>query len=119
LIVGLRCNQPSAVIFTLNQDGCPVKTLAAAVAVMLMYGIAWGEDVSPHPGIRAMTCPAYPELGKTAGIAGDVRLAIRIAENGTVQSVKVLSGHDLLAKVARENIESWQFTPTGLASMRL
>jgi TonB family protein len=52
---------------------------------------------------------SYPILGLQAQISGTVVLRIKINSTGTVTEVRVLSGHSLLAKAARENIGSWRF----------
>jgi TonB family protein len=53
--------------------------------------------------------PRYPPLGTQARLTGMVRLKLSLTENGEVSSVNVLSGHPLLARVARDNIRLWKF----------
>jgi len=43
---------------------------------------------------------------------GTVRLAAIISRDGTIQNLKVLSGHPLLIKAAVEAVERWRYQPT-------
>lgn len=56
--------------------------------------------------------PEYPPLAKMARIQGTVRLEAIISRDGTIQDLKVLSGHPLLVKVALEAVQRWRYQPT-------
>jgi protein TonB len=56
--------------------------------------------------------PEYPALAKVARIQGVVRLEAIISRDGTVQDLKVLSGHPLLVKSALEAVQRWRYQPT-------
>ena len=56
--------------------------------------------------------PEYPQLAKVARIQGVVRLEAIISRDGTVQDLKVLSGHPLLVKSALEAVQRWRYQPT-------
>lgn len=56
--------------------------------------------------------PVYPPLAKMARIQGTVRLEAIIAKDGTIQDLKVLSGHPLLVKSALEAVQKWRYQPT-------
>ncbi len=55
--------------------------------------------------------PDYPILAKTASIAGKVRAEIIVDESGNVVSVKLLSGHPILAPSAIAAIRKWKYKP--------
>jgi protein TonB len=55
--------------------------------------------------------PAYPSLAKTARIQGHVLLAVIIGTNGSVQEVKLVSGHPLLAAAAMDAVKQWTYKP--------
>jgi TonB family protein len=57
--------------------------------------------------------PAYPALALQAGIAGTVRLRIVLDGHGGVDSIKVVSGHAVLAAAAQDNIKKWAFRACG------
>jgi len=56
--------------------------------------------------------PEYPPLAKMARIQGTVRLEAVIAKDGTIQDLKVLSGHPLLVKSALDAVKQWRYQPT-------
>lgn len=56
--------------------------------------------------------PEYPPLAKVARIQGSVRLEAIISRDGTVQDLKVMSGHPLLVKSALEAVQRWRYQPT-------
>ena len=56
--------------------------------------------------------PEYPPLAKMARIQGTVRLEAIISRDGTIQDLKVVSGHPLLVKSAIEAVQRWRYQPT-------
>ncbi|HEU0122682.1 MAG TPA: energy transducer TonB [Bryobacteraceae bacterium] len=58
--------------------------------------------------------PAYPVLAKQARISGVVKLEGVIAKDGTVQNLRVLSGHPLLVGAALSAVKQWRYRPTML-----
>jgi TonB family protein len=55
--------------------------------------------------------PEYPQEALLRQIQGPVALDVRIAEDGTVQRVKLLSGQPLLADAAIAAVKQWRFRP--------
>jgi TonB family protein len=53
--------------------------------------------------------PDYPTLAKSVSIAGRVRAQIVVDESGNVASVKLLSGHPMLAPAALAAIRKWKY----------
>jgi protein TonB len=58
--------------------------------------------------------PDYPPLAKMARIQGTVRLDAVISKDGTIQDLKVISGHPLLVKAALDAVQRWRYQPTML-----
>jgi len=57
--------------------------------------------------------PAYPSLAKTAHVEGSVVLQAMIAEDGTVQSLRVISQTSpLLLSGVIETVKTWKYIPT-------
>jgi len=56
--------------------------------------------------------PDYPALAKMARIQGVVKLEAVIGKDGSIQDLKVLSGHPLLVKSAIESVSRWRYQPT-------
>ncbi|MFI5113560.1 MAG: TonB family protein [Terriglobales bacterium] len=55
--------------------------------------------------------PDYPPLAKATSIVGKVRAEIIVDESGNVASVKLLSGHPMLAPSALVAIRKWKYRP--------
>jgi len=56
--------------------------------------------------------PPYPPLARMARIQGTVVLQAIIGKDGTVQDLKVLSGHPLLVRAAVDAVKTWRYQPT-------
>ncbi|HTS71878.1 MAG TPA: TonB family protein [Terriglobia bacterium] len=56
--------------------------------------------------------PEYPPLAKMARIQGVVRLDAVISKDGTIQDLKVISGHPLLVRAALDAVQRWRYQPT-------
>jgi TonB family protein len=56
--------------------------------------------------------PDYPVTAQSAHIQGTVRLEAVLAKDGAVTSLRVLSGHPLLAESAEKAVARWRYQPT-------
>jgi TonB family protein len=56
--------------------------------------------------------PAYPPEAKAARIQGHVVLDVVIGKDGSVQEIKLVSSHPLLAPAAMEAVKQWTYKPT-------
>lgn len=56
--------------------------------------------------------PEYPRQAQAGHIQGDVRLVVRVAVDGTVQKVSLLSGPPQLATAAIAAVKQWRYRPT-------
>jgi protein TonB len=56
--------------------------------------------------------PEYPPLAKMARISGTVKLEAIISRDGTIQDLRMISGHPLLVKAAMEAVGRWRYQPT-------
>ncbi|MGI9100832.1 MAG: TonB family protein [Terriglobales bacterium] len=54
--------------------------------------------------------PVYPAGASHMGIGGIVKLNITISASGRVSSVRVLSGHPLLAQAAADAVRNWKYS---------
>ena len=55
--------------------------------------------------------PVYPLLAQQTNVQGSVVLLARIGKDGSVDSVQVISGPDILANAAVEAVKQWRFKP--------
>jgi protein TonB len=97
-------------------------------------GVPWGKELPPPPppvahaapqqtlvrlskGVVAAKAlyqpkPVYPQLAIMARIQGTVVLQAIIGKDGTVQDLKVLSGHPLLVRAAIDAVKTWRYQAT-------
>jgi periplasmic protein TonB len=55
--------------------------------------------------------PAYPPLARQARIQGSVLLQAEISKEGTIQNLRLISGHPMLAPAAIEAVKQWRYKP--------
>ncbi len=55
--------------------------------------------------------PAYPPLARQARIQGTVLLQAEISKNGTIENLRLISGHPMLAPSAIEAVKQWKYRP--------
>ena len=58
--------------------------------------------------------PIYPRLAQQARAQGVVVLAAVISKEGTVERLRVISGHPLLNQAALDAVKQWRYRPTML-----
>jgi TonB family protein len=100
-------------------------------AILLLAGLGWWqwqrswselEKRAPESGLRVSPetmdkrivtkiDPVYPEAARTAGTQGLVVLDAVIAPDGSVTSLRPVSGPDLLVRSATDAVQSWKFEP--------
>lgn len=55
--------------------------------------------------------PAYPALARSARIQGTVVLQAFISKDGSIENLRLLSGHPMLAPAAIEAVKQWRYRP--------
>ena len=55
--------------------------------------------------------PNYPQLAKVAHISGEVVLQAVIGKSGSMEQLRVVSGHPMLVKSAMEAVRQWKYQP--------
>lgn len=74
-----------------------------------------GFGQAPQPGVSAKRIVGmeYPPFARMAVLQGKVELAAAISPDGTVKSIRVLSGPGPLASPAKETLSKWLFLGCG------
>ena len=85
---------------------CPaaVPKVAVPQKVRVSSGVAQGNLIH---NVR----PPYPPLARQARIQGMVVLQAVIGKDGTIQNLRVVSGHPMLAQAALEAVKQWRYKP--------
>ena len=55
--------------------------------------------------------PTYPQIAKAARVQGQVVLQALISKQGTIENLKVMSGHPMLVQSALEAVKQWRYKP--------
>src|SRR5581483_9491773 len=55
--------------------------------------------------------PTYPPLARAARIQGAVVLQAVIGKDGTIQNLRLVSGHPMLTQAAIEAVKQWRYKP--------
>lgn len=55
--------------------------------------------------------PSYPPIALTAHIQGEVVLQAVIGKDGTIQNLRIVSGHPMLIKAAVDAVQQWRYRP--------
>jgi len=82
----------------------------------IMLGAALLLAVPAHADSREIKQkfpPTYPEIAKRLKISGQVKVAVTVNAEGTVTSVKALSGNHMLTTAAEDAVRRWKFVPGG------
>jgi TonB family protein len=103
-----------------NRDMQAWKFLSVAALSFSLSSAMFAADVvplvrmqsMPESKIIAKVHPMYPPDAADLRIQGVVKMTVNIDQNGKVTSVRVLSGHPLLAPAARQAVRKWVFQPT-------
>lgn len=81
-----------------------VPELSGAKPVRISQGVIQGNLVHKVP-------PAYPTIAKITGTSGTVVLSARIAADGSVKDIRVISGHKYLNDAAVQAVSQWRYRP--------
>jgi len=98
--------------------------LSLTLSVVAVAFPAFAENVqaqstagseTPQTGVflSKLHDPVYPPSARQAAIHGDVELMLRIRQDGTVESVELVSGHSMLKHAAMESAKQSQFECRG------
>jgi TonB family protein len=88
-----------------NDPGTPApKKATTPNKVNLSAGVAVGLLIQK-------TVPQYPSVAKAARVSGTVVLKATISKLGTIESLQVVSGPELLQQAALDAVKTWRYRP--------
>jgi protein TonB len=82
----------------------PVPKVAVPQKVRVSSGVAQGNLIH---NVK----PPYPPLARQARIQGTVVLQAVIGKDGTIQNLRIVSGHPMLAQAALDAVKQWRYKP--------
>ena len=59
----------------------------------------------------SQTRPVYPPIAIAARVSGTVVLAATISKSGTIENLRVVSGHPMLLRAALDAVRAWRYKP--------
>jgi TonB family protein len=71
----------------------------------------WLSPAHAETRLLRRTEPQYPPAALASHRAGNVVLEVQVAEDGSVSSIRTLSGDPLLAAAASEAVRNWRYQP--------
>lgn len=81
-----------------------VARVPVATRVRISQGVSRGLLVSRVE-------PLYPAMAKTARVQGQVVLQAVISKQGTIENLRVVSGHPMLIQSAIDAVKQWRYKP--------
>jgi periplasmic protein TonB len=86
--------------------GTPVAVPKQAIPnrVRVSAGVQQGNLIS-------QVKPTYPAIAKSARIQGAVVLQAEISKQGTIENLRVISGHPMLVQNALDAVKQWRYKP--------
>jgi periplasmic protein TonB len=86
--------------------GTPVAVpkVATPTRVRVSAGVQQGNLIS-------QVKPTYPAIAKSARIQGAVVLQAEISKQGTIENLRVISGHPMLVQNALDAVKQWRYKP--------
>ena len=81
-----------------------VPKIAAPQRVRVSAGVQQGNLVN-------QVKPTYPQIAKNARIQGAVVLQAEISKQGTIENLRVISGHPMLVPAALDAVKQWRYKP--------
>jgi protein TonB len=88
----------------------PVPEPAPVVTAAPSQPIRVGGSVQ-EPRLVKVVPPVYPKMASMARITGTVVLEATVTAEGTVEEIRVVSGHPLLIQAAIDSVSQWQYEP--------
>jgi TonB family protein len=71
----------------------------------------WLSPAQAETRLLSRTEPQYPPAALASHRAGNVVLEVQVAEDGSVSSIRTLSGDPVLAAAATEAVRNWRYQP--------
>lgn len=81
-----------------------VPKMAVPQRIRVSSGVAAGNLIQEVK-------PIYPPMAKMARVQGTVVLAAVISKAGTIENLKVVSGHPMLIQSAVDAVQQWRYKP--------
>jgi periplasmic protein TonB len=103
-ILGSVPENSIGIVNSLLRPATPVLPRLAPQKVRVSSGVAEGMLIH-------QVKPPYPVAAKMARVEGNPALQAVIGKDGSIQNLRVISGHPLLTSAALEAVKQWRYKP--------
>lgn len=86
------------------------STMSAAPKLATPQRVRVSQGVSEGLLVTKVT-PPYPSMAKMARVQGSVILQAVISKNGSIENLRVVSGHPMLVQAALDAVRQWRYRP--------
>ena len=104
VVGGVVGGVPGGVLNSIASIPAALPKVAVPQKVRVASGVAQGNLIHD---VR----PPYPPLARQSRIQGTVVLQAVIGKDGTIQNLRIVSGHPMLAQAAIDAVKQWRYKP--------
>jgi len=102
----------------------PFRRSISALLILFVCGALaplclQAQDANAKRKLVTHAAAPYPQLARTMGLAGVVKVDAVVAADGTVKNLDVKGGHPVLAQAAANTIRQWKWEPAAHESHEL
>ena len=103
---GAADGQPHGVLYSLlnSPAAVVVPKLSDPKRIVVSRGVIQGMLIHKVQ-------PVYPSLARHARIEGSVTLQAGIGRDGSIQNLRLISGHPMLSPAAMDAVKQWKYKP--------
>ena len=91
-------------------SGSKASNASPPVSDLVNKRVSLPPDISQNLLLKKVV-PTYPPLATKARIHGEVVLDVDISKEGTVESLRAVSGHPMLIPAAIDAVKNWRYKP--------
>jgi protein TonB len=88
-----------------------IALFALTVAVPVSRAEVRVSEADAKQAATSTSVPEYPAVARQLKLTGKVVLEVAIAEDGTVEDVKITSGNPVLTRSCVKAVHDWKFKP--------
>jgi periplasmic protein TonB len=93
----IDCNFDSLQAYGNTAQGQPTR-------IRVSQGVVMGNVINKVD-------PVYPDMARQARLSGSVVYQVMIGQDGSVNNVRVVSGHPMLVQSGLDAVKQWTFKP--------
>jgi TonB family protein len=93
-----------------------IALLALAAIFSTLYAFAADHPEESKRKTVSRVMPFYPEMARTLGLSGVVKIEAIVGNDGNPKLVDVKGGHPVLVPAAADAVRRWKWEPASLGT---